>query len=424
MTPAARIQATIEILGALENTAQPADRFLRDWFRARRFAGAKDRASIAERVFAVFRHRASLAFRMGSEDPRALAIASLLEEGHSLDAVTALFGSSKYAPAALSSAEQLAVLHPPQEAAPLHVRGNFPAFLEPELTRAFGSNLAAEVAALNARASIDLRVNPILAARDDVVAQLKDEGIEAHRVPYAPFGMRLASAESGPRLNRHALFLEGAFEFQDEAAQIAAYLVAARPGEKILDLAAGAGGKSLAIAADMYNRGEILACDVRARVLEELASRAVRAGLSIVRTHHVGEQPAGLFDAVLVDAPCSGTGTWRRQPDSKWRLTPERLERYLSGQDALLAQGALKVRPGGRLVYATCSMLPCENEDRISAFLSAHEAFSVAPAASFWSNLRNNEAPPPGLDRFFHASPLSTGTDGFFAAVLVRGAVI
>jgi 16S rRNA (cytosine967-C5)-methyltransferase len=424
MTPSARIQATIEILSALESTTQPADRFVRDWFRSRRYAGAKDRASVAQRVFGIFRKRAMFAFRMRAETPRALAIASLLADGLDPGAIAAVFSGGKYAPATLNLAEQDAVLHLPQEDPPLPVRGNFPAFLEPELARAFGENLPSEVACLNARASIDLRVNPLKAERVQVLAQLKDEGVEASATPYAPYGIRLRSAESGPRLNRHALYLEGAFEFQDEAAQLAAHLVGAQPGEKILDLAAGAGGKSLAIAADMRNEGEILACDIRARPLDELAARAARAGISIIRTQHIGEQPAGLFDAVLVDAPCSGTGTWRRQPDSKWRLTPERIAHDMAAQDALLAQAARRVRAGGRLIYATCSVLPCENEDRVSAFLSAHNDYVATPAASAWSILHKMKAPPPGLERFFHATPLSSGTDGFFAAILARDAVI
>jgi 16S rRNA (cytosine967-C5)-methyltransferase len=211
MTPSARIEATIEILGALESTTQPADRFIRDWFRARRYAGAKDRASVAERVFGIFRKRAAFAFRMRAETPRALAIASLLDDGLDADAVATLFSGGTYAPAPLSLSERDAILHPPPGPAPLDVQGNFPAFLEQELTRAFGANLRSEVASLNGRASVDLRVNALTTDRSQVLAQLKDEGIEAHPTPYAPFGVRLASgdgssswrAPSNSRMKRH-----------------------------------------------------------------------------------------------------------------------------------------------------------------------------------------------------------------------------
>jgi 16S rRNA (cytosine967-C5)-methyltransferase len=219
------------------------------------------------------------------------------------------------------------------------------------------------------------------------------------------------------------LFLEGAFEFQDESAQIAAHLIGAKSSQTILDFAAGAGGKSLAIAADMKNEGRIVACDVRSAALDELGTRAVRAGVSIIAPLLIGKGPTGSFDAVLVDAPCSGTGTWRRQPESKWRLSGERLAALMAQQDDLLAQAAGHVRPAGHLVYATCSVLPCENEDRVSAFLAGHAEFSLRSAVEWWASHRA-EQPPPGMGRYFHATPLTTGTDGFFAAVLVRGSVI
>jgi 16S rRNA (cytosine967-C5)-methyltransferase len=216
------------------------------------------------------------------------------------------------------------------------------------------------------------------------------------------------------------MFESGAFEFQDEAAQIAALLCATKPGERILDLAAGAGGKSLALAAQMKNKGEIIACDVRQTALQQLAARATRAGATIIRTHLIdGEPPDGPFDAVLVDAPCSGSGTWRRQPELRWRLTPERLAGHTALQDTLLEQAATRVRPGGRLIYATCSILLCENEDRVDGFLARHAEFTIRPCAQAWDESVQTSA-PSGIEKFFRASPLSTGTDGFFAAILVR----
>ena len=210
----------------------------------------------------------------------------------------------------------------------------------------------------------------------------------------------------------------GLFEFQDEAAQIASVLCAAKPGERILDLAAGAGGKALALAATMQNRGEIIASDIDDVRLGQLGPRAGRAGATIIASHVlVGAPPAGPFDAVFVDAPCSGTGTWRRQPEQKWRLTAEKLAGLERTQDLLLDQAAATMT--GRIVYATCSLLACENEDRIAAFLARHPAFRVAPAGDIWQ-AEAGTAPPPGLDDWFRATPLTTGTDGFFAAVLMR----
>jgi 16S rRNA (cytosine967-C5)-methyltransferase len=416
LTPAARIEAVIEILDGLSRTAQPADRFLRDFFRARRYAGSKDRAAIGERVFAIYRRRASFAWRMGSESPRALAIASLLSEGVEADGIAALFTGQGYGPAPLTDDEQAAIARAPEGAMPLAVRGEIPPFLESELARAFGDDLAAELEAMLARASIDLRVNTLKTSRAALRSALESEGFAAADTPFAPDGLRL-TGDVAPALRRLPLYESGAFEFQDEAAQIASALCDARPGQRILDLAAGAGGKALAFAAAMENRGEIVACDVRAAALKELETRAARAVAAIIRTRIVpAEMPKGTFDAVFVDAPCSGSGTWRRQPELKWKLTPARLEELTAQQDALLDQAAGLVKPGGRLVYATCSVLPVENEDRVGQFLARHADFRVKDAAACW----NRPVVPPGLARFFNASPLKTATDGFFAAVLAR----
>jgi 16S rRNA (cytosine967-C5)-methyltransferase len=411
MTPAARIQAVIDILGEIEKTNQPVDRHLRDWGRTHRFAGSKDRASIAERIYAIQRKRAWLTWRMGSNAPRALVIGSLLDEGD----IEALFVGAGYGPAALTDAERATILQPPSGAPPLHVQGEYPQFLENELQRAFGEALPEEMAALQSRAPADLRVNTLKTSRDDLLSALRAEGYDAQPTPFSPLGIRLPEGEA--KLGRGGLFLSGAFEFQDEAAQIAALLCGAKPGMRVLDLAAGAGGKSLALAALMQNKGAIVATDVRAAALHELEKRAMRAGATIIDTH----PPDGTFDVVLLDAPCSGTGTWRRQPELRWRLTPERLEDLRETQDTLLKQAANFVKPGGRLIYATCSILPSENEDRVGAFLDSHRDFAVVPARDVWRE-SIPAAPPPGLGQLFQASPFSTQTDGFFTAILARNA--
>lgn len=390
MTPAARLAATIEIVEFLNATHQPADRLMRDYFRARRFAGSKDRRAIAERVFGIYRARAHFAHRMGSDEPRRLAIASLLAEG----ATPEDFFTGGYGPAPLSDAERAAIAATPPQA-PLWVEGEYPQFLEGELQRGFGDRLLAEMAAFQHRAPVDLRVNSLKASRDAVLAKLREDGFACQPTLHSPDGIRCAP---GASLTAHPLFESGAFEIQDEAAQIASSLADAKPGMRVLDLAAGAGGKALALAAAMGNQGEIVACDVRGPPLAELERRAARAGVTIIRTHLLGEPPQGPFDIVFIDAPCSGSGTWRRQPEAKWRLTPERLAALMGVQDQLLDQAA-NLAPS--LIYATCSILPCENQDRVRDFVANHPGFRHLP----------ND---------FKASPASTGTDGFYAARLVQ----
>ncbi len=418
MIPAARLQAVVEIIGALDRTSQPVDRHLRDWGRMHRFAGSKDRAAVGERVYAILRHRASLGWRMGRQDARALVIASLLKDGAGAEEIGALFSGAGYGPAALSDDERAAIASPPVAEPPLHVRGEYPQFLQGELERAFADRLLDEMMAMQGRAPVDLRVNTLKADRDEVLAALRAENYPAEASARVPEGIRIPSGEGSAALGRGKLYESGAFEFQDDAAQIAARLCAVRPGMRVLDLAAGAGGKSLALAAAMRNDGEIVASDIRFEALVELERRAARAGATIIRTMR---EPDGLFDVVLVDAPCSGTGTWRRQPELRWRLTPERLGELMATQDMLLEKAAAFVRPGGRLVYATCSILPCENNDRIGVFGKRLGDLTVLPAAEIWRESVGT-AVPPATAQFFTASPLSSATDGFFTAVLARNA--
>jgi 16S rRNA (cytosine967-C5)-methyltransferase len=264
------------------------------------------------------------------------------------------------------------------------------------------------------RAPTDLRINTLKAAREEGLQALQAQGATAASAAYAPHGIRI-TGEAG-NLSETPLFKSGAFEFQDEAAQIAAQLCDAGPGMRVLDLAAGAGGKSLALAAAMENTGEIVACDVRGEALAELEKRAQRAGVTIIKPlllEHA--QPAGPFDLVLVDAPCSGTGTWRRQPELRWRLTPARLAELIALQDRLLDRAAGLTAPGGRLIYATCSVLPTENQDRVAAALARHPGFSSLDLSRTWPINQ-----PPGLAQDFRASPALTGTDGFYCAGLRR----
>ena len=417
MRPAARIQAAIDILTALEKTDQPADRLIRDYFRARRYAGSKDRAAVAERVYSILRHRFSLAWTMQDEAPRALVLASVVQGGEDPDT---LFTGEAHAAAPLTDDEHKRLKAPSREP-PLHAEGEFPQFLEPELIRVFGANVLREMAALQLRAPTDLRVNTLRRERGEVLNALAGQGFAAAATPFAPHGIRIASGEASSSLGRGAMFESGAFEFQDEAAQIAALLCRARPGQRILDLAAGAGGKTLALAAAMKNQGEIVACDIRQPALQELAARATRAGATNIRTHLLDDRTPldGTFDAVQLDAPCSGSGTWRRQPELRWKLTPKILAQRIALQDELLDRAATLVKPGGRLIYATCSILPSENQDRIAAFRQRQPQFRPKRAVDVWTSETSTET-PPGMEDDFRATPLTTGTDGFYAAILIH----
>jgi 16S rRNA (cytosine967-C5)-methyltransferase len=377
----------MDILAGLDGTQAPADRFIKEWFRTRRFAGSGDRREIGELVFRILRHRFSFAWRMAESSPRALVIAVLLADGKDPDALFA----GGYGPPPLDPAERAAIAAPPREA-PLWVKGEFPQFLENALSKRFGAHLLEEMAAFTGRAPLDLRVNTLKASREEVLAGLKADGFECAAI--GENGIRCAPGN----LNQHELFLSGAFEIQDLAAQIAVERAGAQAGMRVLDLAAGAGGKSLALAAAMHNKGEIIACDIRGAALAELEKRAVRAGATIIRTRILGLPPPSPFDMVFIDAPCSGSGTWRRQPELKYRLTSQRLAGLNDTQDRLLRQGA---EAGGQLVYATCSILPCENEERVEAFLAKNPEFRR-------------------LQPDFQASPALTGSDGFFAAFLGR----
>jgi 16S rRNA (cytosine967-C5)-methyltransferase len=413
MTPAARLQAAIDILAGLEGTQQPADRYLKDFFRARRYAGAKDRRAISERVFDILRHRARFAWRMGDGAPRALMLAALLADGENPES---LF-SGGYGPAPLTDAERAAIAKAPPPPPP-PVTGEYPQWLAPSLEASFGAHLAEEMAALQARAPVDLRVNTLKATRPQVLAALQAQGFAAAPTPYSPIGIRLPPGEGGAALATSPLFLSGAFEFQDEAAQIAALLAGAAPGMRVLDLAAGAGGKALAMAAAMGNRGEILAFDDSPARLAPLAERAARAGASCITLAQGRGGPLwgnGQFDLVFLDAPCSGTGTWRRQPELRWRLTPQRLADLMGIQDRLLDEAARHTTLGGRLAYATCSLCREENEERVAAFLARHPAFRRLEAAAAWTG------EIPGLAQDFRASPAATGTDGFYCALLQHG---
>ncbi|SDF59397.1 16S rRNA (cytosine967-C5)-methyltransferase [Limimonas halophila] len=446
MTPAARIAAVIELLGQIEALQRPADTVVQEYTRARRFMGSKDRRAVMDRVFAALRARARLNWwvaRAGGESrdeaerraetaaagPRHLVLAALvLIDGMAPEDVAGLCDGGQYHPGSLEPDERALVdalagqplTHAEQ---PLWVRVEVPAWLIPSFERVFGDHLERELAALNQEAPVDLRVNPLIEpSREAVTAALAEHGMDAAPTPYAPNGVRLAGRRA---VTNSAPFRDGQVEVQDEASQIAAALVGAAPDMAVCDICAGAGGKTLALAGDMDDRGRLVALDIDAERLGRAGPRLARAGAHTVERRVLADERdpwldanAEAFDRVLVDAPCSGVGAWRRQPDARWKLTQKALANHTDLQDLILDQAAPLVRPGGRLVYATCSLLPEENGDRVAAFRERHPGFVPLPVEHVWAETIGGACPGSGPD--LTLTPARTGTDGFYIAVLER----
>jgi 16S rRNA (cytosine967-C5)-methyltransferase len=435
VTPAARIQAAIELIDFILASEAPADSTVAAYLRERRYIGSGDRRELVERSYAVLRRRAALGWwvRRAGEglEPtgRTLTIAALaLLDGWDADRIAGSFDGGRYRPAPLAREERAlaraleggAIEHPEQ---PRAVRLEYPDWLEPKLAEAFSAGLEAEMAALLAEAPLDLRANLIKATRGQARAALAESGLEAEETPLSPWGLRLPGRVA---LGNVPAFQAGLVEVQDEGSQLVALLTEARPGSRVCDFCAGAGGKTLALAAMMGNKGQISACDVLPGRLERSAVRLRRAGV-----HNVERVPLeherdpwvkkhkARFDRVLVDAPCTGIGAWRRNPDAKWRLAPERLAELTALQGRILDSAARLVKPGGRLVYATCSLLPEENEAQVQAFLAAHGDFSQLAVAELWAALLPG-VPAPTDGPALTLTPARHGTDGFFLAVLER----
>ena len=428
MTPAARLHAAIELLAMIEAGHGAADRIVAGYFRGRRYAGAKDRRAIAERLYAILRHRGELAWRLANAgapvDPRRLALAGLVVVDRlALDEIDRLCDGGRFAPTPLEGEERSWLAGLDDAATPPDwARGNYPDWLDDAVKQRFGADWPSELAAMATRAPLDLRVNALKTERDVALAALRADAIAADPCPWSPLGIRLASRV---RITDHRLYREGHVEVQDEGSQAVALMAAAGPGMQVIDLCAGAGGKSLVLAGQMANTGQIYACDVDRRRLAELASRMQRAGARNIQTHVLDkpddpwlDQYAGRADLVLVDAPCSGTGTWRRNPDLIWRLTAADLDRYRRHQQSLLARAAGLVRPGGRLVYVTCSFVAAENEAQIDQFLAANGEFSALPVERFWHENLSGACPSKGP--YIMLTPARQATDAFFAAILKR----
>ncbi|MBR1122283.1 RsmB/NOP family class I SAM-dependent RNA methyltransferase [Bradyrhizobium lablabi] len=430
MTPAARLSAAIEVIHTIDAMRIPAAQALKEWGTSHRFAGSGDRAAIAGLVWDVLRRRSSSAWLMDEDTPRGRVLGMLkLERGMDAGAIAALC-DGRFAPEPLSEAELTALTSRSLEDAPAHIAGDYPEWLDAHLAAVFGDDRVAEATAMASRAPLDLRVNTLKAKREKVLSSLKHLG--AGPTPWSPIGLRigLGADARNPGIHAEEDFLKGAIEVQDEGSQLAALFSAAKPGEQVIDLCAGAGGKTLALAAQMQGKGRLIATDHDKRQLAPIHERLSRAGVHNcdVRTPKGEADPLAdikaTADLVLIDAPCSGTGTWRRNPDAKWRMRPGALEVRLKDQIEVLERAAGMVKPGGRIAYITCSVLPPENGEQVRGFVARHPEFAPVPpeetASVLWDRAEDFAAAALRSEEGWLMTPRRTGTDGFFVSVLRR----
>src|SRR3954471_21132065 len=431
MTPAARLSAAIELIDTIDTQRVPAAQALKEWGAVHRYAGSGDRAAISGLVWDVLRRRSSSSGLMEDDTPRARVLGMLkLERGMDADAIAALCDGGRFAPEPLSDAERAALTSRSLEGAPAHVAGDYPEWLDGYLADVFGDDRIAEATAMASRAPLDLRVNTLKAKREKVAASLKHLG--AKPTPWSPIGLRieLGADARNPGIHSEEDFVKGAVEVQDEGSQLAALFSAAKPGEQVIDLCAGAGGKTLALAAMMGGKGRLIAADRDKRQLAPIHERLSRAGVHNcdVRAPKGDAEPLAdikaTADLVLIDAPCSGTGTWRRNPDAKWRIRPGALEVRLKDQVDVLDRAAAMVKPGGRIAYVTCSVLPAENNEQVRAFIGRHPEFSIQSpnetASVLWDRAEDFEQAALRSEEGWLMTPRRTGTDGFFVSVLKK----
>lgn len=424
-----RLSAAIEVLADVEARHRPVSEALKAWGLNNRFAGAGDRAAIGNLVYDALRRRASHAFAMGEDTPRALVLSVAVRDwGMVPDELAAAFAEDAHAPETMSAGEVARLSTPdPLAEAPEHVQADMPEWIAAQLPESLGEHWVAEAQALAGRPALDLRTNTLKSTRDKVLKTLARFGPVTG---VAPEGVRIPAGERDgrtPNVQTDEGYLKGWFEVQDFGSQLVALLCGTKPGEQVLDLCAGAGGKTLALAAAMENKGQIFAHDSDRNRLAPIYDRLKRAGVRNVQVRPPGEgvldDVAGKMDRVVIDAPCTGSGTWRRRPDAKWKLTPDQLAARVEEQRAILDEGARYVKPGGVLVYITCSVLPDENGQQASAFAAVHPEFEIVPGAGLWHSRvgsagRARFTPEGGLQ----LAPGTTGTDGFYFVMLRRRA--
>lgn len=438
MTPGARTQATIELLAAIAAADQAPDQVMDGFFRQRRYAGSGDRRAINARVYDILRRRAKLDWwvertGLGIEpDARWRTLAFLiLEDRASPEDLDGMFTGTRHCPDPMNDTERgladalygRSLLNRDM---PDHVRLEYPEWMDRSFRTLWGDRLEQEMSALNQPAPLDLRVNTLKATPEDALARLQEDYVDCEPTPLSPLGIRVGGKV---RLGGTRAFTEGLVEVQDEGSQLVSLLVGAGPGMTVVDYCAGAGGKTLALAAAMGLEdrvaGRLFALDVSKYRLDRMIPRLKRAGADTVRRRVIAaaDEPwiaehLASADRVLADVPCTGTGSWRRNPDERWRFTPEHLAEIRENQQHILSNAARLVKPGGRLIYVTCSLLQEENELQLAWFLENHTGFAPLPMDDVWAETIGGPPPPSGP--CLRLSPASTGTDGFFCAVLER----
>lgn len=421
-----RLAAAIEVLEDISRRHRPVADALKDWGLSHRFAGAGDRAAIGNIVYDALRRKRSAAWLLDADTPRALAFgALLLEWGETPETINRALDGDRFAPAPLDQGELVSAKRTLDDA-PANVRADIPDWCEPLLERTFGADWVAEARALAGRPPLDLRVNTLNSDRDRVLAELGQTG--AAPTTLAAAGLRIppiATDGRHPNVQAEPAFQKGWFEVQDEGSQVAAELAGATPTMQVLDFCAGAGGKTLALAAAMQNKGQIFAYDAEKARLAPIFDRIRRAGARNIQVLSKLAEVAelkGRMDMVLIDAPCTGSGTWRRRPDAKWRLTARQLDVRKAEQARILEDAKAFVKPGGRLVYITCSVFRDENHDQIDRFLAANSSFFPIDHEDLFGTRYRSRVDTARIERQHGIvlSPLRSGTDGFFFAALRR----
>ncbi len=415
MHPNALLDLSCELLRSVLKFDAPADGQVSAFFRKHKALGQRERHALAETAYAVLRQRLLLQhLAQSGSGPMERRLALLAWQGD------AAFIAKAQTPQEQQWLAQVGQVDKASLAPKL--RHNLPDWLaEPLLARLGEQGFWQLAEAMNQGAALDLRVNPLKAKREEVIAALKQAGVEALPMPFSPWGLRV---QGKPALNKLEVFTQGAVEVQDEGSQLLALLLDAKRGEMVVDFCAGAGGKTLALGAAMRNTGRLYAFDVSGHRLENLKPRLARSGLSNVYPAQIAHERderikrlAGKIDRVLVDAPCSGLGTLRRNPDLKWRQSPQAIAELQSKQLAILESAARLLKPGGRLVYATCSLLDTENEAVAQAFSEKHPAFKLLPAEAALERAQVNAADQLCENGYLRLWPHRHQTDGFFAAV-------